>query len=59
MVLLNACYDEAVVVEGPVGPRGAQGPQGIPGESGYAFEYTNVNFTAPGFEVFLPFPPGF
>jgi hypothetical protein len=40
---------------GPQGPAGPQGPQGEPGESGYVFEYTNVNFTAPNYEAFLDF----
>jgi len=56
MSLLFSCDDDPVVIEGPIGP---QGPQGIPGESGFAFEYSEINFTAPSFEVFLPFPSDF
>jgi hypothetical protein len=48
--------------EGPVGPqgdRGPQGEQGPKGDSGYVFEYESVNFTAPDYEVYLPFPNDF
>lgn len=44
---------------GPSGPQGPEGPQGAPGESGYLFEYENVDFTDPDYEVFLPFPDDF
>lgn len=45
--------------QGPMGPQGPQGPQGAAGESGYVFEYENVNFTSPDYEVFLTFPNDF
>ncbi len=44
---------------GPQGPQGPDGPQGPAGESGYVFEYEDVDFTAPEYEVFLPFPNDF
>lgn len=44
---------------GPVGPQGPQGPEGAPGESGYVFEYENVSFLSPDYEVFLEFPVDF
>jgi len=41
--------------DGPPGPQGPQGPQGLPGESGFVFEYENVDFFGPNYEVFLDF----
>ncbi len=45
--------------EGPVGPTGPQGPEGPAGESGYVFEFENVDFTGPDYEVFLNYPNDF
>jgi hypothetical protein len=45
--------------EGPQGPQGPEGPQGPAGDSGYVFEYEQVNFTAPDYEVFLEYPNNF
>lgn len=45
--------------QGPVGPEGPEGPQGAPGESGYVFEWENVNFTSPDYELFLDYPENF
>lgn len=68
LIGLMSCHEDAVIVEGPQGPRGAtglQGPQGAtglqgaPGETGYLFEYTNIDFESPSLEVFLPFPSDF
>lgn len=59
---LLSCYDDTVVVEGPQGPQGipgATGATGAPGESGYVFEFSDINFIAPEYEVFLPFPTDF
>jgi hypothetical protein len=44
---------------GPAGPEGPQGPEGAPGTNAFVFEYTNVDFTAPNYEVFLDYPPDF
>ena len=44
---------------GPVGPRGVEGPQGEPGEEAYVFEYENVSFTGPNYEVVLPIADDF
>ncbi len=44
---------------GPEGPIGPQGPQGVPGESGFLFEYTNIDFVAPEYEVLLELPEDF
>lgn len=62
VLFLNACYVGPDGPPGPVGPRGPegpQGPQGAPGESGYVFEYENINFTAPDYEVILSYPDDF
>jgi len=55
--LLVSCIEE--FGNGPRGPQGPEGPEGVKGESGYLFEYTNVSFTAPDFEVFLDYPSDF
>lgn len=60
MLSLGACYvgdDDGI--PGPVGPQGPQGPKGEPGESGYVFEYTDINFTAPDYSVLLSYPDDF
>jgi hypothetical protein len=51
--------------EGPVGPRGPEGPtgpegpQGPAGESGFVFEFEDINFTSPEYDVFLTYPNDF
>ncbi len=68
-LLLTSCiYHDSI---GPVGPRGPQGqrgvpgpqgpqgPQGAPGESGYLFEFSDVNFIDPDYEVLLSYPDFF
>lgn len=48
--------------EGPMGPQGEQGPegpQGPKGDSGFVFEYEDINFTSPDYEVLLTYPPSF
>ncbi len=45
--------------QGPRGPEGPEGPQGPAGESGYVFEFENLNFTAPDFEIYLEYPSDF
>lgn len=60
LLAFSSCYvgDEGPV--GPVGPRGPEGPQGIPGETGYVFEYTDIDFTSTNnYEVFLNYPDDF
>lgn len=44
---------------GPTGPQGNDGPKGEAGDSGFVFEYEQLNFTAPNYELFLPFPDDF
>ncbi len=68
-MLLSSCYyyDEVGPpgpqgIPGPQGPAGftgPQGPAGAPGESGYVFEYSDVTFFGPEYEVILPFPDDF
>jgi hypothetical protein len=58
--VFSACTDEGP--PGPPGlrgPEGPAGPEGAPGESGYVFEYESINFTAPDYHVFLPYPDDF
>ncbi len=58
----SSCFisdDGQVGPVGPQGPAGPQGPQGAAGESGFVFEYTDINFTAPAYEVFLTYPDDF
>ena len=50
-----ACTQEV----GPQGPPGPEGPQGAQGESAYVFEYDNVDFISPDYEVILPYPEDF
>ena len=54
-VLILSCTREV----GPAGPPGPQGPQGEQGESAFVFEYDNVDFIGPDYEVILPYPEDF
>ena len=51
--------------DGPVGPQGPQGRDGqdgldgLDGEEAYVFEYENVSFTGPDYEVILPYASDF
>ncbi len=56
---LSSCSVDNVGPEGPMGPQGNDGPKGDKGESGFVFEYEQLNFTAPNYELFLPFPDDF
>ncbi|MFT7031054.1 MAG: hypothetical protein ACI8TA_003533 [Cyclobacteriaceae bacterium] len=57
LITLGSCYTDTVI--GPSGPVGPTGPKGADGQSGFVFEWENVNFTAPNYEVILPFPDNF
>ena len=52
----SSCINDNV---GPVGPQGEDGEQGPKGDSGFVFEFEQVDFTAPDYEVYLPFPDNF
>ena len=58
-IFILAILGMASCIEESVGPQGPEGPQGPAGESGYVFEYENVSFTAPDYEVILPYPDNF
>jgi len=58
-LLVSSCYVEEVDPERVSGPPGPQGPEGPAGESGYVFEFEGVNFTAPEYDVLLPYPDDF
>ena len=51
-----SCTSDSIGPRGPEGPQGEQGPQG---ESGFVFEYDNIDFTSPDFEALLPYPDDF
>jgi hypothetical protein len=57
-LLFYSCVgDEGPV--GPQGPEGPEGPQGPPGESGFVFEYENIDFTGPEYDALLNYPNDF
>jgi len=53
---LASCISDNVWPEGPMGPQGNDGPKG---DSGFVFEFEQINFTGPDYEVLLPFPDDF
>ena len=60
IAVLSSCtiHDTTPGPQGPTGPQGPQGPQGVQGEqgeSGYVMEWESINFTAPDYEVILPY----
>ncbi|MFT5956049.1 MAG: hypothetical protein ACI8QD_002912, partial [Cyclobacteriaceae bacterium] len=57
-LLLIGCTTEFYESEIP-GPVGPTGPQGAQGESGFVFEFVDINFTAPDYEVILEYPTDF
>lgn len=60
LVIGTSCTEEYYVVEDPVaGPVGPQGPAGVDAENAFVFEYTNIDFTAPDYEVFVSLPDDF
>ena len=54
-----SCITDNVGPAGPMGPQGDDGPIGPKGDSGFVFEFEQVNFTEPDYEVFLPYPDDF
>lgn len=56
---LLSCISDNVGPTGPMGPQGPQGNDGPKGDSGFVFEFEQVDFTGPDYEVFLPFPDDF
>lgn len=44
---------------GPQGPEGPVGPTGAAGENAHVFEYSNVNFSAPDYDIVLAYPDDF
>lgn len=59
IAVLASCVSEQVGPRGPQGPEGPEGPKGDQGDSGFVFEYNDVSFTAPYYEVFLPLDDDF
>ena len=58
-ILSFSCSESLPGPVGPQGPRGPQGPQGADGESAFVFEWENVNFVSPDYEIILPYPETF
>jgi hypothetical protein len=56
---LSSCISDNVGPTGQTGPQGNDGPKGDKGDSGFVFEYEQLNFTGPDYELFLPFPDDF
>jgi hypothetical protein len=44
---------------GPQGETGPEGPQGPKGDSGFVFEFEDINFVSPDYDVFLTYPSSF
>jgi len=60
LLIITSCIETTSIgPQGPQGPVGPVGPTGAPGESGFVFEFTNVNFTAPAYDVILSYPTDF
>jgi hypothetical protein len=59
VISIAACTTETIGPPGPQGPEGPTGPTGAQGESAFVFEYSNVDFIAPDYEVFLNYPDDF
>ena len=59
ITVVSSCTSDNVGPAGPMGPQGNDGLQGEKGDSGFVFEYDQINFTAPDYEVFLSFPDDF
>ena len=56
-LLTIGCVERTII--GPPGPQGPAGPKGIPAENAFVFEYENIHFTAPSYDVILNYPTGF
>jgi hypothetical protein len=56
VISMASCKTEVI---GPPGPQGPEGPAGIQGESAIVFEYSNVDFVGPDYDVFLNYPTDF
>ena len=59
VIFAFGCEPGPIGPTGSTGPPGPQGDPGVAGEIGIVFEFTNVDFVAPDYEVFLNYPDGF
>ena len=59
IVFWSSCTTDNVGPAGPTGPTGPLGEPGPKGDSGFVFEFEDIDFTGPEYEVFLPFPNDF
>ena len=59
-LLTFGCSEEGPMgPAGPQGPEGPEGPEGPAGESAFLFEFEDINFTSPEYEVYLTYPNDF
>lgn len=56
VISFASCTTEVI---GPQGPDGPEGPAGSDAENAILFEYSNVDFVGPDYEVFLDYPDDF
>lgn len=56
MLVISAACEGPRGLPGPEGPRGPRGPQGDPGTEAVVFDFENVDFLPPDFNVFINFP---
>ena len=59
VISIAACTTETIGPPGPQGPEGPTGPTGAQGESAILFEYIEVYFIGPDYDVILPYPDDF
>lgn len=68
LLVFASCTETYVGPEGPQGPRGPQGYDGQDGQDGldgedgenaFVFEWEGIDFSAPDYEVIIPYPDEF
>jgi hypothetical protein len=59
MISFTSCNTESVGPAGPPGAQGPDGPAGADGESAILFEYSDVDFIGPNYNVILDYPVDF
>jgi len=59
VISIASCTTETIGPPGPQGDIGPAGPTGAAGESAFVFEYSNVDFVGPDYDVFLNYPTDF
>ncbi|HAK45881.1 MAG TPA: hypothetical protein DCO79_08190 [Spirochaeta sp.] len=59
VISISSCTTKTIGPPGPQGDVGPAGPTGAAGESAFVFEYSNVDFVGPDYDVFLNYPADF